>query len=415
MRQTGTAGGSLLQIGLVMAACGIAAAQQPAPPAPSTVPLVPWVAVKPIEPPAHALPSEAASASVTRFSFLGYGDTRSGTPQPGVSGDGVVVHPEHSRIVDRMIAAAGELKPTPFPVRFVLQSGDAVLRGQYAAMWNVSFTPIIERLTRGAGIPYFFSAGNHDVGSMPPGDPGRAIGLHNTLTAMSKVIPAEGSPRRLNGYLTYAFGYGNAFIIAIDSNIASDAVQLSWVTDQLEGLDRGRYKHVIVFFHHPPYSSGPHGGGSADPVPGTGRKAPDRVEPQSAAIRTLYMPLFRKHHVRLLLTGHDHLYDHWVERYDDAGTTYRIDTIITGGGGAPRTAYIGEPDLRAYIAASPAANIRMEHLLRPGDTPAMNPHHFTVIRVDGDRLSVEVIGTGDTPYTPYSGGRAKITLSDSGS
>lgn len=415
MRQTGTAGGSLLQIGLVMAACGIAAAQQPAPPAASTVPLVPWVAVKPIEPPAHALPSEAASASVTRFSFLGYGDTRSGTPQPGVSGDGVVVHPEHSRIVDRMIAAAGELKPTPFPVRFVLQSGDAVLRGQYAAMWNVSFTPIIERLTRGAGIPYFFSAGNHDVGSMPPGDPGRAIGLHNTLTAMSKVIPAEGSPRRLNGYLTYAFGYGNAFIIAIDSNIASDAVQLSWVTDQLEGLDRARYKHVIVFFHHPPYSSGPHGGGSADPVPGTGRKAPDRVEPQSAAIRTLYMPLFRKHHVRLLLTGHDHLYDHWVERYDDAGTTYRIDTIITGGGGAPRTAYIGEPDLRAYIAASPAANIRMEHLLRPGDTPAMNPHHFTVIRVDGDRLSVEVIGTGDTPYTPYSGGRAKITLSDSGS
>ena len=415
MRQTGTAGGSLLQIGLVMAACGIAAAQQPAPPAPSTVPLVPWVAVKPIEPPARPLPSEEASANVTRFSFLGYGDTRSGTPQPGVSGDGVVVHPEHSRIVDRMIAAAGELKPTPFPVRFVLQSGDAVLRGQYAAMWNVSFTPIIERLTRGAGIPYFFSAGNHDVGSMPPGDPGRAIGLHNTLTAMSKVIPAEGSPRRLNGYLTYAFGYGNAFIIAIDSNIASDAVQLSWVTDQLEGLDRARYKHVIVFFHHPPYSSGPHGGGSADPVPGTGRKAPDRVEPQSAAIRTLYMPLFRKHHVRLLLTGHDHLYDHWVERYDDAGTTYRIDTIITGGGGAPRTAYIGEPELRAYLAASPAANIRMEHLLRPGDTPAMNPHHFTVIRVDGDRLSVEVIGTGDTPYTPYSGGRAKITLSDSGS
>jgi hypothetical protein len=415
MRQTGTAGGSLLQIGLVMAACGIAAAQQPAPPAPSTVPLVPWVAVKPIEPPAHALPSEEASANVTRFSFLGYGDTRSGTPQPGVSGDGVVVHPEHSRIVDRMIASAGESKSTPFPVRFVLQSGDAVLRGQYAAMWNVSFTPIIERLTRGAGIPYFFSAGNHDVGSMPPGDPGRAIGLHNTLTVMSKVIPAEGSPRRLNGYLTYAFGYGNAFIIAIDSNIASDAVQLSWVTDQLEGLDRARYKHVIVFFHHPPYSSGPHGGASADPVPGTGRKAPDRVEPQSVAIRTLYMPLFRKHHVRLLLTGHDHLYDHWVERYDDAGATYRIDTIITGGGGAPRTAYIGEPDLRTYIAASPAANIRMEHLLRPGDTTAMNPHHFTVIRVDGDRLSVEVIGTGDTPYTPYSGGRAKITLSDSGS
>jgi hypothetical protein len=416
MTQTRRAGGRLLHLGIVMATCGIAAAQQ-LPPATAPVPITipPWVAVKPIEPPATSLPSEQASADVTRFSFLGYGDTRSGTPQPGVSGDGVVVHPEHTRIVDRMIATAAELKATQFPVRFVLQSGDAVLRGQNADMWNVSFTPIIERLTRGANIPYFFSAGNHDVASLPPGDPGRALGLHNTLTAMSKVIPPEGSPRRLNGYLTYTFGYGNAFMIAIDSNIASDAVQLSWVTDQLDRLDRARYKHIIVFFHHPPYSSGPHGGGSAEPVPGTGRKAPDRVEPQSAAIRTLYMPLFRKHHVRLLLTGHDHLYDHWVERYDDKGVTYRMDTIITGGGGAPRTGYIGEPDLRAYVAASPAENIRMEHLVRPGDSAAENPHHFTVVRVDGDRLSVEVIGTGETAYTPYSGGRAKIALTDSGS
>ena len=333
MTRTGRTGCSLLQLGLVMAACGIAAAQQlptQPPPAPAVVP--PWVAVKPVEPPATPLPSEEASASVTRFSFIGYGDTRSGTPQPGVSGDGVVVHPEHTRIMDRMIAAAGDLKATPFPLRFALQSGDAVLRGQTGAMWNVSFTPIIERLTRGANIPYFFSAGNHDVGSMPAGDPGRALGLHNTLTAMSKLIPPEGSPRRLNGYLTYAFGYGNAFVVAIDSNIASDAVQLSWVTDQLDRLDRARYKHVIVFFHHPPYSSGPHGGGSAEPMPGTGRKAPDRVEAQSAAIRTLYMPLFRKHHVRLLVTGHDHLYDHWVERYDDKGVTYRIDTVSPGAG-----------------------------------------------------------------------------------
>lgn len=394
-----------------MAACAVAAAQQL--PAPAPIPA--WVAVKPIEPPATPLASEAASAGVTRFSFIGYGDTRSGTPQPGVSGDGVVVHPEHSRIVDRMIASAGELKSTPFPLRFVLQSGDAVLRGQSAAMWNVSFTPIIERLTHGANIPYFFSAGNHDVGTMPPGDPGRAVGLHNTLTAMSKLIPPEGSPRRLSGYLTYAFGYGNAFVIALDSNIASDAVQFSWVADQLDHLDRARYHHVIVFFHHPPYSSGPHGGGSADPVPGTGRKAPDRVEAQTTAIRTMYMPLFRKHHVRLLVTGHDHLYDHWVERYEDKGVTYRMDTLVTGGGGAPRYGYIGEPDLRAYAAGSPAQNIRVEHPMRPGDTAADNPHHFVLIRVDGDKLSLEVIGTAEPPYTPYSGGRSKISLSESGS
>jgi hypothetical protein len=42
---------------------------------------------------------------------------------------------------------------------------------------------------------------------------------------MAKLIPTEGSPRRLNGYPTYAVGYGNSFFIALDSNIADDALQ----------------------------------------------------------------------------------------------------------------------------------------------------------------------------------------------
>lgn len=69
-----------------------------------------------------------------------------------------------------------------------------------------------------------------------------------------------GLVRRLNGYPTYAFGYGNMFVIAIDSNIATDPIQLSWVANQLERLDRERFPHVAVFFHHPPFSSGPHSG-----------------------------------------------------------------------------------------------------------------------------------------------------------
>jgi hypothetical protein len=385
-------------------------AQQPAvqsPPAATA-----WTAVKPIEPPATPLSSEAASAAVTKFSFIAYGDTRS-SGAPDEPGDGDIIHPEHSRIVDRMIVKARELAPTPFPVRFVLQSGDAVLRGPTAAMWNVSFTPIIERLTRGANIPYFFSVGNHDVTSMPPGDPQRALGLHNTLTAMSKLLPPEGSPRRLNGYPTYAFGYGNAFFIALDSNIASDAIQLAWVADQLEHLDRARFRHVVAFFHHPPFSSGPHGGASATPMPGTGQKAPDRLEPQTVAIRTLYVPLFRKHHVALLVCGHDHLYDHFVEHYVDAGVVHRMDTLVTGGGGAPIYSYVGEPDLRAYVTANIAQSVRVDHLVKPG-TPDENPHHFVVVQVDGDRLSVEVVGTAAAPYMPYHGS-AKIALSDQAS
>src|SRR5471030_162300 len=83
-------------------------------------PMVPvaWVAVRPIEPPATPLASETASAAVTKFSFIAYGDTRS-SGVPDVPGDGDVIHPEHSRIVDRMIAKVKESAATPFPVRFV--------------------------------------------------------------------------------------------------------------------------------------------------------------------------------------------------------------------------------------------------------------------------------------------------------
>ena len=385
-------------LSLVVGVVGFA--QQPAV-APVVPPALTFVPIHPIEPPARPLPRESESANVTKFSFIAYGDTRNaGTPVGGapVSGDGDILHPIHSQIVDAMIARIQMLADTPFRVRFVLQSGDAVLRGATGAQWNVSFTPIIERLTRVGGVPFFFSVGNHDVTGMPAGDPGRMMGLHNTLTAFSKLMPLEGSPRRLSGYPTYAFGYGNSFFIAFDSNIADDKLQLAWVTDQLERLDRTRYRHVVAFFHHPPFSSGPHGGVG-------------RVEPSTLAIRTSYLPLFRKHHVGLILTGHDHLYDHWVERYVDNGVPYRIDCVITGGGGAPPYAYSSEPDLLDYLAAGQAQQVRVDHLVKPAPVAADNPHHFVIVQVDGDRLSLEVVAIGVAPFAPFDG-RSRIELSD---
>ena len=136
-----------------------------------------------------------------------------------------------------MVAKIKALASTPFPVRFVLQTGDAVANGTNGTAWNVSYSPLVERMTRDAGVPYFLTAGNHDVAFAADSRP---LGLHNMLSALSRLIPPEGSPRRLSGYPTFAFGYGHLFAIAIDSNIAADPVQLAWVTDQLERLDRAR-------------------------------------------------------------------------------------------------------------------------------------------------------------------------------
>jgi hypothetical protein len=154
---------------------------------------------------------------------------------------------------------------------------------------------------------------------------------------------------------------------------------------------------VIAVFHHPVFSSGPHGGPA--------------IEPQTLAMRNLYEPLFRRHRVRMTITGHDHLLDHWVQRYDANGATYRMDDVVTGGGGAPIYTYKAEPDLQAYLAAGAASSVRVEHLIKPGPAIEHNPHHFVVIQVDGDRLSLEVVGIAGTTLAPYAG-QSHILLSD---
>ncbi len=110
------------------------------------------------------LPAEAASANATRFSFIVYGDTRGRR-------DGVDPQYEHSLVVESMLATIGSLKNGPDAVRFVLQSGDAVVNGRDPKQWNVSFVGLINRLTTEAGVPYYLVPGNHDVTAA--GDPQR--------------------------------------------------------------------------------------------------------------------------------------------------------------------------------------------------------------------------------------------------
>jgi hypothetical protein len=339
------------------------------------------IIIAPTLAPKNPLPSEAASANITKFSFIAYGDTRG-------RHDGTELQAEHTLVIESMLATIKRVAATD-PIRFVLQSGDAVVNGAIAKQLNVSNIPLINRLTQNGGVPYFLSVGNHDVnGSTNLTDVRRYDGLHNYFATNINLIPPEGSPRRLNGYPTYTIGYGNTFFVAFDSNIPDDSVQLAWVSKQLAGLDRTRYVNIVAFYHHPAFSSGPHGGSN--------------LESQAASIRSKWMPLFRKHHVRMLLTGHEHLYEHWVEWYTDATGTYRMDQIVSGGGGAPLYAYFGEPDTRDYIKNATDAKVSLEHLAKPGPNAGDNPYHYVVVHVDGDRFSLEVIGVdwgrGFAPY-----------------
>jgi len=330
--------------------------------------------VEAIKPPATPLPDEAASRGVTTFSFIAYGDTRGRR-------DGIAVQYDHSMLIDSMLQQIKKLQNTPYPVRFVLQSGDAVQRGIDAHQWNVSFVPLINRLTTEGGVPYFLVPGNHEATTSPEG-------MRNYLDAVGALIPPDGSPRRLSGYTTYSFGYGNTFVIALDANIAGDEKQYQWIKGQLEGLDRGRYVNVVVFCHQAPFSSGPHGG--------------PKVEEPTIELRKRYMPLFNAQRVRVVFSGHEHLFEHWVEHYTDTSGTHRMDLVVSGGGGAPIYTYSGEPDLSEYLKANEANEVVLDHLVRPGVERGSNPYHYVLVRVDGDKLDLQVIsvdwGAGFAPY-----------------
>lgn len=334
-----------------------------------------------IFPPSSLLPPESATAHIKKFSFISYGDTRGGL-------DGIALQTNHSLVVSSILATVAARKTTNDPIAFVVQSGDAVTDGRSARQLNVSYVPVVNRLTD-AGIPYFLAVGNHDVRNSPNlADSDRVRGLTNYFAANKNLIPPAGSPRRLAGYPTYAVAYGNTYVLLFDSIIGGDSTQYNWIRGQLEGLDRRRFTNIVVVCHHPAFSSGPHGGVN--------------LEAPTVAMRQLYMPLFRKHHVKLFLAGHEHLFEHWVERYKDATGSHRLDQIVSGGGGAPLYGYTGEPDLRAYLAENAASGVTLEHLVKPGLAPGENPYHYLVVHLDGENIGIEVIGVdwgrGFQPY-----------------
>ncbi|MGH9899789.1 MAG: metallophosphoesterase family protein [Pyrinomonadaceae bacterium] len=356
----------------------------------ATAPGVSAEQVRHITPPLNPLPAEADSSSVKQYSFIAYGDTRGRR-------DGTALQYEHSLIVSSILKTIADQAKTAFPVKFVVQTGDAVVDGGDPHQWNVSFIELINRLTTEGGVPYFLAPGNHDVTTAEALDaPGRLTGLKNYLDAIGQLIPPDGAERRLKGYPAYAFVYGNTFIIAFDSNIAGDETQFNWVKNQLEGLDRKRYTHIFAVCHHPAFSSGPHGGA--------------KVERPTAMMRTKYMPLFRRHHVDLLLVGHEHFFEHWVERYTDkSGKKFRLDQIVTGGGGAPIYTFQGEPDLSEYLKAGAAENVDVEQLVKPGSAPGDNPYHYLLITVDGANLNIKVIGIDwGRDFQPYRSSEFKV-------
>lgn len=167
----------------------------------------------------------------------------------------------------------GTLLRTAFRTRpdaaFYLMAGDLVDRGNQRDDWDAFFHNAAGVFDRRALVPVI---GNHEN-----------QGGHPTLYLRQFRLPTNG-PAGVEPERAYAFAYGNALFVVLDSNLKPET-QADWLEAQLAG-SRATWKFVT--YHHPAYSS-----------------APLR---DNAAVRDVWTPIFDRHGVDLALQGHDHAY-----------------------------------------------------------------------------------------------------------
>ncbi|MEK6607684.1 MAG: metallophosphoesterase [Myxococcota bacterium] len=245
------------------------------------------------------------------FAFIVYGDCRSG-------------HEAHGAIAD-LIAAE--------PADFLLHTGDLVTDGADETSWQRFFE--IERdLLRER--PLFPTLGNHDIASIGGADRYRAY----------FVLP-DGSP---DPEEYYAFTWGSARFIVLDSNIMFYAIsrQTAWLESELAAAAADpSVRHIFVAMHHPPFSTGPHGGNLGG--------------------RLAWAPLFARYGVDMVFAGHDHDY----ERLAQDGVRY----VVTGGAGAPPYPQDDEP-----AAEDALASLHFE-----------SSHHYVKVQVSGDLVEMTAV------------------------
>jgi 3',5'-cyclic AMP phosphodiesterase CpdA len=149
-----------------------------------------------------------------------------------------------------------------FSFDLVIMLGDNMYGGQSPADFVTKFEQPYATLLR-AGVKFQASLGNHD-----------------------RPENVSYGPYNMNGRRYYSYVRNNARFLALDST-QMDRAQLEWIETSL-GDAREDWK--ICYFHHPLYSNADRHGSSVD-------------------LRILLEPIFIKHGVDVVFSGHDHVYE----------------------------------------------------------------------------------------------------------
>ena len=250
-------------------------------------------------------------------------------------------------------------------VRLALTTGDNIYLGEKDTVsgtgnedddWYASFyQPYRYVINR---VPFFPTVGNHDAADTERSDDRDQLADNFFLDHRFRP-QIDAGRASLDPGLFYRFGVGASVeFICIDTSIATDPEvehhfdepsHREWVREALRRAPDGTPRWRIPFSHHPPFCAGPEH-----------RSTTGMVE--------RLVPLFEDAGVRLVLSGHEHNFQHSVVN--------GINYVVSGAAGKLRT----EPPTECSAA---------------GTRAWANEGHFLVIELDEDRVVIHPVRGAD--------------------
>lgn len=212
------------------------------------------------------------------------------------------------------------------PLDMVVTAGDNIYPDGSASHFRNNFEQPFEPLLS-RKVPFYACLGNHDVKS------GREAQIKYPLFNMGG-----------RNYYSHTAGGGMVEVFILDSN-AMDATQMTWLD---AALRRSTAVWKVGVLHHPPFSSGKRHG-------------------SDTSIRADVHPLFKRHGVQVVFSGHDHIYQR-VTLQDD------IQYFVSGAGGKIRVGDVNKKD--ALVASA-----------------YDDDSHFMVLEADASAFRFQAINT----------------------
>ncbi len=229
-------------------------------------------------------------------------------------------------------------------------------------------------------IPFASVPGNHeyDEFGMPASQLTRKIHYFEFISPPEN---GEGGGLASGTKAFYSFNIGNIHIIALDSYGMDNGIyrlydkagpQYQWLVKDLEA---NKSMWTIVALHHPPY---------------TKRSHDSDGETELRLIRESLVPLFDKHKVDLVLTGHSHIYERsWLmKNHTGLSGTFRMNThaVQTTTGKYDKSAppFINKDEGTVYVVAGSSGRLDPHGERKNDPAPAFSV--YTNLDIGGSLL-----------------------------